>query len=364
MNSFSISFSPHHQNKNDTHNIIGGWSSQILNEKLIQSDKDERNGRWYVGYLATVRVTLLNGVSHEDVGSGEGINDSKIKAHEKALKSAITDAMKRAARHFGERLGNALYVKGNGIRTAPKTNRDALMELERRDALNLFGDQKMAVSLRNGMRNESSGGSNNNSSSNGHQSLEENERAVAALASTSTTSLSTGDAASRSSNNNNNSISNISISNNINTNRSMMQTSAARPTPHPPQNPSPILSRGRAPLLAQQQQHHQVQQVQVGNVNGNQQNNHPQYQQQQQQQQQAMAPPPRPMYKPHVGSNTNSNNNTSQHQHQHTGVNMTCSSSDSVKRGLAMNDGAGGDASAKRQKLNPYNTNNKARLSV
>ena len=53
---------------------IGGWSSQILNEKLIQSDKDERNGRWYVGYLATVRVTLLNGVSHEDVGSGEGIS--------------------------------------------------------------------------------------------------------------------------------------------------------------------------------------------------------------------------------------------------------------------------------------------------
>ena len=130
-----------HQQKNTIHNIIGGWSSQILNEKLIQSDKDEGNGRWYVGYLATVRVTLLNGVSHEDVGSGEGINDSKIKAHEKALKSAITDAMKRAARQFGERLGNALYVKGNGIRTAPKTNRDALMELERRDALNLFGDQ-------------------------------------------------------------------------------------------------------------------------------------------------------------------------------------------------------------------------------
>jgi hypothetical protein len=49
--------------------------------------------------------------------------------------------MKRAARHFGERLGNALYVKGNGIKTAPRTNKDALLELERSDALNLFGDQ-------------------------------------------------------------------------------------------------------------------------------------------------------------------------------------------------------------------------------
>ena len=57
------------------------------------------------------------------------------------MKSAVTDAMKRAARHFGERLGNALYVKGNGIRVAPKTNREALEVLERNDEMNLFGDQ-------------------------------------------------------------------------------------------------------------------------------------------------------------------------------------------------------------------------------
>jgi hypothetical protein len=105
-----------------------------------QNEKDDR-GRWNVGYLVTVRVTLLNGVSHEDCGSGEGINNSKIQAHDKALKSAVTDAMKRAARHFGERLGNALYIKGNGIKTAPRTNKDALVELQRSDALNLFGDQ-------------------------------------------------------------------------------------------------------------------------------------------------------------------------------------------------------------------------------
>ncbi|KAL7511837.1 hypothetical protein ACHAXN_008782 [Cyclotella atomus] len=118
----------------------GGWSSQIISEKCIQDEKDDR-GRWWIGYLVTVRITLLNGSSHEDCGSGEGINPSKIQAHDKALKSAVTDAMKRAARHFGERLGNALYVKGNGIRTAPKTNKEALEVLERSDQLNLFGDQ-------------------------------------------------------------------------------------------------------------------------------------------------------------------------------------------------------------------------------
>lgn len=115
-----------------------------------QNEKDDR-GRWWIGYLVTVRITLINGSSHEDCGSGEGINPSKIQAHDKALKSAVTDAMKRAARHFGERLGNALYVKGNGIRTAPRTNREALEQLERNDQLNLFGDQ---VALRDRCKTE------------------------------------------------------------------------------------------------------------------------------------------------------------------------------------------------------------------
>jgi len=64
--------------------------------------------------------------------------------------------MKRAARHFGERLGNALYVKGNGIRTAPRTNRDALAELERKDALNLFGNQAALRSKNNNNNNDPS----------------------------------------------------------------------------------------------------------------------------------------------------------------------------------------------------------------
>ena len=102
---------------NRTMNAIfghGGWSSQITMERNVLNEKDDR-GRWNVGYLSTVKVTLLNGVSHEDCGSGEGIDNNKVKAHEKAMKSAVTDAMKRASRHFGERLGkssleNGLYV--------------------------------------------------------------------------------------------------------------------------------------------------------------------------------------------------------------------------------------------------------------
>ena len=59
----------------------GGWSTKLLMERVVLSEQDER-GRWNVGYVASVRVTISNGNSHEDCGSGEGINESKIKAHE------------------------------------------------------------------------------------------------------------------------------------------------------------------------------------------------------------------------------------------------------------------------------------------
>lgn len=98
-------------------------------------------GRWNVGYVASVKLTLLStGASHEDVGSGEATNENKLKAHEIALKSATTDAMKRSARHFGERLGNALYRTGSSLALAPKDNKTALQHMEWNHGLD-FGNQ-------------------------------------------------------------------------------------------------------------------------------------------------------------------------------------------------------------------------------
>ncbi|KAK1738686.1 RAD52 family DNA repair protein [Skeletonema marinoi] len=323
----------------------GGWSSQILNEKLIQSEKDDR-GRWYVGYLATVRVTLLNGASHEDCGSGEGFNDSKIKAHEKAIKSAVTDAMKRAARHFGERLGNALYVKGNGIRTAPRTNRDALAELERKDSLNLFGNQAALRSVE-----EKKVASTATPPINNHDAI---RTAVAA-----TMTVSAGAATARTNslpNQNHNS------SHNTNTNRTSMHSGR----PLPPPAPSPIVSRG--PLHQQlKQQQPQLQGVaNANNFGGNQNNNiYLRHQQQQQQPQQRptsqMAPPPRPMYNPaNNEAGTTAYQLLNKQQQQQVTVNNT-TANDTSKRGL--NNG-GDDSTIKRQKLNPYSNNNNSRLSV
>ena len=320
-------------------NIIGGWSSHILSEKVIQSEKDDR-GRWYVGYIATVRVTLLNGASHEDCGSGEGINDSKIKAHEKAIKSAVTDAMKRAARHFGERLGNALYVKGNGIRTAPRTNRDALAELERKDSLNLFGNQ---AALRSGSVEEKKvAGTATSANSNG-------EAVRNAAAATLTSSAGAGAQHSVAHQNYT-----TTTYNNNNTNRTVTHSGRSLPPPAP----SPIVSRG--PLQQQQQQ----QQQGVVNVNsnfgGNQNNTYLRQQQQQQQQQRPssqMAPPPRPMYNPGNNVGTTAYQLLNKQQQQQIPVQTN---TDTMKRGL---NSAGDDGTIKRQKLNPYSNNN-SRLSV
>lgn len=69
--------------------------------------------------MASVKVTLLkSGASHEDVGCGEGSHESKLKALDTAIKSAVTDAMKRAARHFGERLGNGESNRDKSVFTS------------------------------------------------------------------------------------------------------------------------------------------------------------------------------------------------------------------------------------------------------
>ena len=56
------------------------------------------------GWLARLRLTV-NDVVREDVGFGSDEDST-----ESAIKSAVTDALKRAARTFGDQFGNGLYA--------------------------------------------------------------------------------------------------------------------------------------------------------------------------------------------------------------------------------------------------------------
>ncbi|CCH60003.1 hypothetical protein TBLA_0C01900 [Henningerozyma blattae CBS 6284] len=86
-----------------------GWSTEV---KTVTIDfLDERQGRFSIGCTAIVRVTLANGTYREDIGYGIVDNEKKAAAFERAKKSAVTDALKRALRAFGNALGNCLYDK-------------------------------------------------------------------------------------------------------------------------------------------------------------------------------------------------------------------------------------------------------------
>jgi DNA repair and recombination protein RAD52 len=89
---------------------FNGWSTSILN--TCTEFIDCENGRVSLGITCTARVTLKDGAFHEDVGFGSAENfKSKGTAFEKAKKEAVTDATKRALRHFGYALGLSTYDK-------------------------------------------------------------------------------------------------------------------------------------------------------------------------------------------------------------------------------------------------------------
>ncbi|KAH0580949.1 hypothetical protein H2248_012102 [Termitomyces sp. 'cryptogamus'] len=91
---------------------FNGWSSSIVNLTTDFVDYNEESRRYNVGATAIVRVTLRDGVFHEDVGYGMLENSkSKGTALDKCKKEAVTDGLKRALRNFGNLLGNCLYDK-------------------------------------------------------------------------------------------------------------------------------------------------------------------------------------------------------------------------------------------------------------
>jgi DNA recombination protein Rad52 len=115
-------------------NMIFGynqWNLQIIkSEKTVCIEVDNPRAstkQWHVSYSAHVRITHLpSGCYREDMGCGDVLDRSLVVAEQNAVKASITDAMKRAARHFGDKLGNSLYDSEFNIRTAPKSLREAL----------------------------------------------------------------------------------------------------------------------------------------------------------------------------------------------------------------------------------------------
>ncbi|KAH9931027.1 recombination protein Rad52 [Amylocystis lapponica] len=91
---------------------FNGWSSSVVSLTTDFIDQNEESKRFTVGVTAIIRITLRDGVFHEDIGYGMLENSkSKGAALDKCKKEAVTDGVKRALRNFGNLLGNCLYDK-------------------------------------------------------------------------------------------------------------------------------------------------------------------------------------------------------------------------------------------------------------
>ncbi|MCY3923229.1 MAG: Rad52/Rad22 family DNA repair protein [Chloroflexi bacterium] len=78
-------------------------------------------------YSAVVKVTVPGAPARADVGF-QPVTDETPEGHETAYKGAVTDALKRALRSFGDRFGNGLYGdpphtpgKSGGSEPAPQS---------------------------------------------------------------------------------------------------------------------------------------------------------------------------------------------------------------------------------------------------
>ena len=101
----------------ETANRVFGFGNWDYSTKLVVvSQEVNQNQNHVICYKALVSI-VIHDVSHskqvsrEDVGFGTGIAKTLADAHEGGAKEAVTDAIKRTLRSFGNQFGNSLYDK-------------------------------------------------------------------------------------------------------------------------------------------------------------------------------------------------------------------------------------------------------------
>lgn len=98
---------------------FGGWSADVLSADLMFEDKDEK-GRWNVGYKVLMRLRIhgaegdmFGDTTYTEAAVGSSTQPSRGDAHDMAVKTAESDALKRAAINLGTQFGLSLYNAGS-----------------------------------------------------------------------------------------------------------------------------------------------------------------------------------------------------------------------------------------------------------
>ena len=91
---------------------FGGWSWEVLSADLMF--EDSKDGKWNVGYkvLGRLRLESLH-CSYTEAAVGSATLPQRGEAHDMAVKTGESDALKRAAINLGTQFGLSLYNNGS-----------------------------------------------------------------------------------------------------------------------------------------------------------------------------------------------------------------------------------------------------------
>jgi recombination DNA repair RAD52 pathway protein len=95
---------------------FGGWNWTVLKAELAFEEQNER-GNWNVGYKVIGRLYIHSlECDYTEAAVGSASLSQRGEAHDMAIKTAESDAIKRAAINLGDQFGLSLYNNGS---TAP-----------------------------------------------------------------------------------------------------------------------------------------------------------------------------------------------------------------------------------------------------
>jgi len=90
----------------------GGWSWQVISADLAYEEKTEKN--WSVGYKVIGRLWISElYCEYTEAAVGSAQLPQRGEAHDMAIKTAESDALKRAAINLGDQFGLSLYNNGS-----------------------------------------------------------------------------------------------------------------------------------------------------------------------------------------------------------------------------------------------------------
>jgi recombination DNA repair RAD52 pathway protein len=115
------------------------WSADVLGAELAFEEQNEKK-QWHVGYKVVLRLRI-GGCSYTEAAVGFATLPSRGEAHDMAVKTAESDALKRAAINLGTQFGLSLYNNGSLKDVVRRTPRPAHDDVIDNDTLHYWVDR-------------------------------------------------------------------------------------------------------------------------------------------------------------------------------------------------------------------------------